>query len=121
MKARVKGPQWWTASSAATQHARGAGRPANKDASRSCLHRPSVSSDSQHQSQSERARVGVGSTASDRRGAAGSAPACARHAAAATARSATGSSEDLMVGSVWVWYSLQVAQGFIYRLRSLVR
>ena len=107
MKARVKGPQWWTASSAATQHARGAGRPANKDASRSCLQRPSVSSDSQHQSQSERARVGVvGSTASDRRGAAGSAPASARHAAAA--RSATWSSEeDLMVG----WVGLVLAAG----------
>jgi hypothetical protein len=105
-KARVKGPQWWTASSAARQHARGAGRPARKDARRSCLHHtPSVSSESQHQSKSERGSVGgERSTVSDRRGAGAvvdSAPVCARHAAAAAAaRSARMSQEDLMLG--WV-------------------
>lgn len=91
-KARVKGPQWTSTSSAARQHARGTGHPVKKDASRSCLRRPSVSSDSQHLPESERAAAGKMSKVSDRRGAVESAP-CARHAARNAARS-----KALMVG-----------------------
>uniref|UniRef100_A0A0D9ZPY2 Uncharacterized protein n=1 Tax=Oryza glumipatula TaxID=40148 RepID=A0A0D9ZPY2_9ORYZ len=51
-KVRVKGPQCSSASHAARRHARGMGHPVKKAASRSCLQRPSVSSDSQQMPES---------------------------------------------------------------------
>lgn len=107
-KARVKGPQWWSISFAARQHAGGRGHPVKNDVRMSCLHRPSVSSDAGPDSLSESEREwrlpGKRSkVSSDRRGAADSAP-WNRHAAAMTAAR---SSKDLR----WPWTSCTSSGG----------